>query len=88
MTAALSSLERARRSRERERLGVRLVRVPLGPEHCEVLMSLGLIHKANMRDRERLALAVELLIGAIGAGAVNINFDAFIAHIRSRIAPA
>ena len=75
--------ERRRRSRERERLGIRLVTVTLGPEHIASLADWGLIDKANTRDRERLAVAVELLIGGLSAGAVEINIDALEAQLRA-----
>ena len=75
--------ERRRRSRERERLGIRLVTVTLGPEHIASLADWGLIDKANTRDSERIAAAVKILIGGLAAGAVEISIDAFMAHLRA-----
>ncbi len=77
--------ERRRRSRERERLGIRLVTVPLGPEHRETLAAWGLI-AAGEKNPERIAAAVKVLIDGLGAGVVHINIDAFMAHLRAHIA--
>ncbi len=74
--------ERRRRSRERERLGIRLVTVPLGHEHCETLAAWGLI-AAGEKNPERIAAAVKLLIDGLGAGVVDIDIDAFMAYLRA-----
>ncbi len=81
-----TAAQRARRRRERERLGVRLVTLELEPEHLAALADWGLIQSADTRDRARLTLAVELLIGGLAARAVHIDFDAFKAHLRAHIA--
>ena len=81
-----TSAERKRRSRERERLGIRLVAVSLGPQHCEALAAWGLM-AAGEKKPERIAAAVTILIGALAAGVVNIDFDAFMAHLRGDISP-
>ncbi len=80
-----TSAERRRRSRERERLGIRLVTVTLGPEHCETLAAWGLI-AAGEKKPERIAAAVEILIDGLGAGVVDINSDALEAYLRAHIA--
>ncbi len=77
--------ERRRRSRERERLGIRLVTVPLGPEHCETLAAWGLID-AGEKNPKRIAAAVKILIDGLGAGVVDINIDALEAYLRAHIA--
>jgi len=87
MATDTTGAERRRRSRERERLGIRLVTVPLGPEHCEALAAWGLIAAGEMKP-ERIAAAVQVLIGGLGAGVVRIDFDAFMAHLRAHIAAA
>ncbi len=81
-----TAAQRAQRRRERQRLGVRLVTLELEPEHLAALADWGLIQSADTRDRARLTLAVELLIGGLAAGAVRIDFDAFMAHLRAHIA--
>ncbi len=83
MATGPTGAERRRRSRERERLGIRLVTVTLGPEHIASLADWGLIDKANTRDSERIAAAVKILIGGLAAGAVEISIDAFMAHLRA-----
>ncbi len=80
-----TSAERRRRSRERERLGIRLVTVPLGPEHCDALAAWGLI-AAGEKNPERIAAAVKILIGGLAAGAVKIDFNALMAYLRGDIA--
>ena len=80
-----TAAERRRRSRERERLGIRLVTVTLGPEHCEALAAWGLI-AAGEKNPERIAAAVKILIDGLGAGVVDIDIDAFMAHLRAHIA--
>ncbi len=74
--------ERRRRSRERERLGIRLVTVPLGHEHCETLAAWGLV-AAGEKNPERIAVAVKLLIDGLGAGVVDISIDALEAYLRA-----
>ncbi len=74
--------ERRRRSRERERLGIRLVTVPLGHEHCETLAAWGLV-AAGEKNPERIAVAVKLLIDGLGAGVVDISVDALEAYLRA-----
>ncbi len=85
MAADPTGAARRRSSRERERLGIRLVTVPLGPEHCETLAAWGLI-AAGEKKPERIAAAVKILIDGLGAGVVDINIDAFMAHLRAHIA--
>ncbi len=80
-----SATERRRRSRERERLGIRLVTVTLGPEHCETLAAWGLI-AAGEKKPERIAAAVEILIDGLGTGIVDIDINALEAYLRARIA--
>ncbi len=82
MATGPTGAERRRRSRERERLGIRLVTVTLGPEHIASLADWGLIDKANTRDSERIGTAVKILIGGLSAGAVEISIDALEAYLR------
>ena len=82
MATDTTGAERRRRSRERERLGIRLVTVPLGPEHCETLASWGLID-AGEKNPDRIATAVEILIEGLGAGVVDIDIDALEAYLRA-----
>ena len=85
MTADPTATARRRRSRARERLGIRLVTVPLGPEHCEALAAWGLI-AAGEKNPERIAVAVEILIDGLGTGIVDIDINALEAYPRARIA--
>ena len=59
--------------------------MPLGPEHCEALAAWGLI-AAGEKNPERIAAAVKILIDGLGAGVVDIDIDAFMAHLRAHIA--
>ncbi len=86
MAADPTGTERRRRSRERERLGIHLVTVTLEPKHIASLADWGLIDRDNTCDRARLTVAVELLIGGLAAGAVKIDFDAFVAYIQAHTA--
>ena len=82
MATDTTAAERSRRRRQRERLGIRLVTVPLGPEHCEALASWGLI-RVGEKNPDRIATAVEILIEGLAAGAVEINIDALEAYLRA-----
>ncbi len=85
MATDRTATERRRRSRERERLGIRLVTVPLGPEHHETLAAWGLI-AAGEEKPESIAAAVKILIDGLGAGVVDIDIDALEAYLRAHTA--
>ncbi len=76
-TVTSPAAENARRYRQRQREGWRIVHVPVHDEYVRALVSHRLLDETDVDDREKVAAAVDLFLFVLADGAIEINSDHF-----------